>query len=103
MLSNQLARTYCISKEPLHLVEALQIAEEIQTKNAKHYALACVFALISQASNALRHLELALSNSEVSAAYVIEDSDWEGFRGHPEWQKLIEKHRKPAEEKKCDI
>lgn len=56
---------------------------------AQVYNYACLLALRHQKSEALASLKKCIEASEVTVAYVRQDSDWSEFRGDPDFEALL--------------
>ena len=53
------------------------------------YNFACLHALRNNKSEALKQLEISLTNHEISTQFVLEDKDWAGLLDDPDFQALI--------------
>ena len=60
----------------------------IKLGKSDYYNLACGYALLKNKEKALKYLEIALKNEEISVDYVLDDTDWECFLDDNEQQRL---------------
>ena len=57
------------------------------------YNLACLYAVRSDKTNALKYLEKSLQDKNIDIPFVIEDEDWASFQNDPEFITLLSKYR----------
>ncbi len=76
-------------------MEKFQLA--IEHGGGKSYNLSCLYALKKEKKNALKHLEVSLSNDEIDVEFVLADEDWEMYYQDPDFIALIEKHKRKSQ------
>lgn len=61
-----------------------------------HYDAACLYALIDEKDNALKHLRIALDAGYRKFDHIMTDDDLESLRDLPEFKSLVDVHREKA-------
>jgi tetratricopeptide (TPR) repeat protein len=59
---------------------------------ADSYDLSCIFALKGDIKNALKYLNIALSNEEISVDFVKENEDWKNYLEDKDFITLLERY-----------
>jgi serine/threonine protein kinase/tetratricopeptide (TPR) repeat protein len=87
MIGIELARL----QEPARSVEYLERALALDPEDAGTlYNVACGYALLGRTDDALDVLEKAIAKGSANRAWIVNDPDWEGVRGHPRFRALVE-------------
>ncbi len=61
-----------------------------------HYNLACYWSLAGNAANSIRELSIALDLDPEMGKLVAAESDFDGVRGNPEFERLTRSHASSA-------
>ncbi len=61
---------------------------------ASAYNLSCIYALKGDKENALKYLDITLSNNEIEVDFVEKDEDWKAYLTDNEFIRLIKKYKK---------
>ena len=61
---------------------------------ASSYNLSCILALKGETENALKYLEISLSNNEIDVDFVENDEDWIDYYNDKEFISLLNRHKR---------
>ncbi|MBD0404566.1 hypothetical protein, partial [Flammeovirga sp. EKP202] len=75
------------------LNQALEKGKLLQKLGGESYNLSCVYALKEDKENALKYLEISLTNNEQEIDFVLNDEDWEHYLEDEDFKALINKFR----------
>ena len=79
---------------------AKKIADELaKDDNTNLYDLTCIYALLNDKQNALKHLETTLESGYDNFALIHYDADLDNIRETPEFKALIEKYKANSQQK----
>lgn len=93
--ANNAIFAYCALGEKDKALTLMNAILEYNTPES-HYDAACLYALMSEKDNALRHLRQALETGYRKFDHIMTDDDLESLRDLPEFKSLVDVHREKA-------
>ena len=73
--------------------QAFDIYQKAIEFGAGSYNLACIYALKREKENALKYLDISLSNDEITVKFVESDDDWQDYLKDEKFIQLLNKYK----------